>query len=188
MNQKETKLYYGGLQTTGEHLRSCIYNIYVIGLFITPNFPRSTTMWIALKPYLDNLDTSEGRAWLKSQETFAHIIHTCIMDLQLIICRFAAVIAHDLDNRQRLTSENIIDAGPLAAALRNATQVANKVQFAISNASSEAYTAVPHTFALFFNKTKEPEKCKTLATPGTPQKPTKETRRSKTDSLSSDPK
>ena len=39
--------------------------------------------------------------------------------------------------------------GPLNSAIANATQVTNKIAFAISNMSSEAYTHAPLTYGLF---------------------------------------
>ena len=51
MSKKVTTLYYKGLQRSPDHLCQCIYNINVMGQFITEDFSRSA-LWSSLRSYL----------------------------------------------------------------------------------------------------------------------------------------
>jgi hypothetical protein len=81
---------------------------------VCDDFSRSA-IWSVLCACSHILNTADGRDWLKNQSVYLHIVHTCIMDLQIILRKFASV-ATTLNHRQRLSRGDSIDNGPLRVA------------------------------------------------------------------------
>jgi hypothetical protein len=149
MSAKLTTLYHGGLQTQPDHVRQCIYKLFVLGSFITKDFEASS-LWSDLKKYLDELDTLDGRYWLETQSVFPHVAHALIMDIQHMLGRYVA-IADCLDHQTRLLNKQVVDGGPLSTATAFCQNFSNQVARAVQMQALDSYVSPPQTYQLFFS-------------------------------------
>jgi hypothetical protein len=145
MSAKLTTLYYGGLQTQPDHVRQCIYKIFVLDLFITKDFEASS-LWSNLKKYLDELNTLNGRYWLETQSVFPHVAHALI---QHMLGRYVA-ITDCLDHQTWLLNKQVVNGGPLWTATAFCQNFSNQITRAVEMQALDSYVSPPQTYQFLF--------------------------------------
>jgi hypothetical protein len=145
--QAETtmNIFYGGLQNRVDHALQMIANLWILGLFITPDFEKSDLWTHGLLPIDLVLRTNTGIQWASRKSSVDHLCHAIILDCCTKMQAYAEM-ASRFELQEAAIGKHSLPPNMFEPANMISLNINRKLNNAVHSWTLGDYVQIPHTY------------------------------------------